>query len=544
VNRRLIVILTLLTSLTLIARALPDARTIDDAFITFRYSLNLLDGNGFVYNLGTQTLGTTTPLWALLMALAGGITGGRDFPHYAIALSALADAGSVAILYLLARRLLKNDWLAIFPAVLWAIAPMSVTFAVGGMETSLTIFWMLAATGVYVLVVTPHPPTPSLTQAGRGGENQHTAGAGAGAPLPKGGVRAEILIGIIAALGVLTRVDSVIWIAPLFIYQFIEGVRRRRLPLATWVAFAAVLLPVVLFSMAYFGSPLPNSVTAKRFAYRVEPMGAFAGMIRTYSNLYFAFDLFGATGTMISGLIVLVTAIFALVYAARNLPRAVPLLIYPFLYMIVFSALNPLMFRWYFAPPLPALILATFTGLWALLVPLAKTRARPVAYGVVGLYGVIAIASSLSAWTLHPDHGADRPAPEMAWHRIELLYRNMGEYLRDTLGVMAETRVASADIGAVGFFSGATIVDTVGLVTPQLARYYPIDPALMASDQNYAIPPELIYDTQPDFLVTMEGFIRSGLAQQEQFLSEYELILEFPTDFYGTGMQLWQRRGT
>jgi hypothetical protein len=242
-------------------------------------------------------------------------------------------------------------------------------------------------------------------------------------------------------------------------------------------------------------------------------------------------------------LIILVTAIFALVYAARNLPRILPLLIFPFLYMIIFSALNPLMFRWYFAPPLPALILATFTGLWALLTPLAKTRARPLVYGIVALYGVVSIASSLSAWTLHPDHGPDRPAPEMAWHQIELLYRDMGETLRDTLGVTADTRVASADIGAVGFFSGATIVDTVGLVTPQLARYYPTDPALMASDQNYAIPPQLIDDTQPDYLVTMEGFIRNGLAQQERFLSEYEMILEYPTDFYGTGMQLWRRRG-
>ena len=51
----------------------------------------------------------------------------------------------------------------------------------------------------------------------------------------------------------------------------------------------------------------------------------------------------------------------------------------------------------------------------------------------------------------------------------------MGEHLRDDLGVTAETRVASGDIGAIGYFSRATIVDTVGLVTPELTRYYPVD---------------------------------------------------------------------
>ena len=44
-------------------------RPFDDTYITFRYSLNLASGHGFVYNLGEPVLGTTTPLWALALAL-------------------------------------------------------------------------------------------------------------------------------------------------------------------------------------------------------------------------------------------------------------------------------------------------------------------------------------------------------------------------------------------------------------------------------------------------------------------------------------------
>ena len=34
----------------------------DDSFITFRYTANLVDGNGFVYNLGERVQGITTPV--------------------------------------------------------------------------------------------------------------------------------------------------------------------------------------------------------------------------------------------------------------------------------------------------------------------------------------------------------------------------------------------------------------------------------------------------------------------------------------------------
>jgi hypothetical protein len=514
---------------------LPGTRTIDDAFITFRYSRNLVEGQGFVYNPGVQTLGTTTPLFALTMAAISAMTGGQDFQWYAIAVSALADAGTVALLYLLARRLIGNDWLAIFPAALWAISPMSVTFAVGGMETSLSIFWMVAATWLYVC------GKESLAV----GEGLTNLGFAPSPTVSKNNITVywrEILIGACAGLGLLTRVDAVLWIAPLFIYQLGEDwLKRRRLPWRTWLACGLVLLPWAIFSTTYFGSPIPNSVTAKRNAYELPPLSALGQLLPTYSNVFFVFDTFGSVATMISGVVILTLSLFALMYVARKAPRALPFLIYPYIYLAFFVVLNPLIFRWYMAPPLPALILSVFVGLWAIVQPLAKSRFRRLAYAIVSVLGVVWLFTSANAWTLHPDHGLDRPAPRMAWHEIELLYEQMGRHLHDDLGVTPETRIASGDIGAVGFFSRATIVDTVGLVTPELTRYYPVDPSIVADDQNYAIPPQLIYDTQPDYLVTMEGFVREGLARQPQFQDEYELILEYPTDFYGTAMQLYRK---
>ncbi|HEC35405.1 MAG TPA: hypothetical protein ENI39_02600, partial [Anaerolineae bacterium] len=61
-------LLLVLVLLALAARLVPGPRTVDDAYITFRYARNLVEGRGFVYNLGERVLGTTTPLYTLLLS--------------------------------------------------------------------------------------------------------------------------------------------------------------------------------------------------------------------------------------------------------------------------------------------------------------------------------------------------------------------------------------------------------------------------------------------------------------------------------------------
>ena len=66
----------------LLARLLTGPHPIDDAYITFRYARNLAEGLGLVYNPGEWVLGTTTPLWAILLA-CGYRLGATDLPWLA-----------------------------------------------------------------------------------------------------------------------------------------------------------------------------------------------------------------------------------------------------------------------------------------------------------------------------------------------------------------------------------------------------------------------------------------------------------------------------
>jgi len=63
--------------------------TIDDAYITFRYANHIAQGMGFVYNGGERILGTTTPLYTLL--LAGAKAAGADLIGTSLTINIAAD---------------------------------------------------------------------------------------------------------------------------------------------------------------------------------------------------------------------------------------------------------------------------------------------------------------------------------------------------------------------------------------------------------------------------------------------------------------------
>src|SRR4030067_3215000 len=99
------VLVALIVILALAAPLIPGPRTIDDAYITFRYARNLLAGNGFVFNPGERVLGTTTPLFTLVLSAAALPFGGSaaPFPLIAFGLATLFDLGVCVALAALCR---------------------------------------------------------------------------------------------------------------------------------------------------------------------------------------------------------------------------------------------------------------------------------------------------------------------------------------------------------------------------------------------------------------------------------------------------------
>ena len=88
---------------------------------------------------------------------------------------------------------------------------------------------------------------------------------------------------------------------------------------------------------------------------------------------------------------------------------------------------------------------------------------------------------------------------------------------------------------------GARILDTLGLISPQTMRYYPLDPGMYVI--NYAMPLQLILDQQPDWVVSPEVYIRNGLLKDARFQAQYQLVDTLPTDIYGSkGLMVFRRK--
>ncbi|HZP83238.1 MAG TPA: hypothetical protein VFB21_16470, partial [Chthonomonadaceae bacterium] len=123
--------------------------TAEDFLITLRYAENIAAGRGFVYNPGERVLGTTTPLYTLLLALAAALHLNAAFVGKAV--NILADGVTCYLLArLLARREIAAPLAGLFAALLYALSSTPINISIAGMETGLVTCVGLAAITAYV----------------------------------------------------------------------------------------------------------------------------------------------------------------------------------------------------------------------------------------------------------------------------------------------------------------------------------------------------------------------------------------------------------
>ncbi len=497
--------------LALGARLIPGPRTIDDAFITFRYARNILAGEGFVFNPGQRVMGTTTELYTLLMTGLGALAGGpqADLPWIALVVNALADAGTALLLWQIGKRA-GFELAGAAAGLAWGVAPYSVTFAIGGLETSLYVFLL-------TLTVWAH-----ITHRGR-------------------------LTALAAALSLLTRPDALILLGPLALDWLIRGFRNKaeRVRMSEILIAALPLLAWLIFATLYFGSPIPHSVQAKLGAYRLGSVEGLVRLLQHYTTPFHWQNLMHSAAAVSLGVLLFPFLSFVGIYrSVRAESRLATWAVYPWLYLIVFAAANPLIFRWYLTPPLPAYFFFIFVGLEDVLTRLSTARrAGPAPVWLRSLLMAALCAPMLvgllSEWRLRPDHGPLRPAPDMAFIQLELLYRQAAEQTAPRLN--GQSVLAAGDVGVLGFYTPARILDLVGLNSPEALQYYPLDEKYYAI--NYAVAPEMILDQQPDALVILEVYGRLGLLRDERFTAGYRLEQTLPTDIYGSkGMLIYWKK--
>ncbi|MFO0757360.1 MAG: hypothetical protein U0359_12765 [Byssovorax sp.] len=191
------------------------------ALITLRMSENLAHGQGFVYNAGEPVLGTTAPLWAMVMALviklgAPGLAAGK-------VITIAADGGLCVVTYLWLRQL-GHERAGRLASVLIAMSPRLIHWSISGMGASLITLGSISVWLAYAK-------------------------------------RRDLLAAVLLGVLFVARWDTLLLTG---VYAIAVTLRDRRLPLRSVGVFILTVAPWIVVATLYFGNPIPVTWAAKR----------------------------------------------------------------------------------------------------------------------------------------------------------------------------------------------------------------------------------------------------------------------------------------
>ena len=420
-TRSIIILIVLVTVLMRGLLLYYTNHTADDSFITFRYAENIASGKGFVYNQGEKVLGTSTPLYTLLLALL--VKLGMPILPCARIINIGADCVTGVLIFLMLRRFKLG--VATLASLFYVLFPRVMVWSIAGMETSLYVLFIAASLYSY------HKEHFGLTS-------------------------------LFVGLTFLTRVDGIILGLAILIH-FIW--RYKRFPTGMVLGFLAMVLPWIIFSLLYFGSPIPNSVPGKRALY--------SGIIwetpkwRIFWEFLFLKTQIGWPLLVLS---------FAGVY--RVLSRAkfyTIIVLWTFLYFLFFFLAETKIHMWYYVPfYLGYLILVALgmdlvfekaKGLWRVQIDLPQHKIKR--FSGLNVFKISLLSFFIIFGGLIYLQQMKRTFILVAADQITLedIHKDIGLWLLEH--TQPDDTICAEDIGYMGYYSGRYILDQDGLVSPQ-----------------------------------------------------------------------------
>lgn len=285
-------------------------RGFDDPFITYRYAEHLARGAGFVYNLGSRVLSTTTPLYTLLLAPVSWL--GLDLPLTSNLIGCISLAmGGWALWWL--GRLWRSTGVA------WAGLLLFPTFP--------HLLLTLGAESCFFLAC--------VLLAFLGYE-----------------ARRYTVVAVLLAVATLTRVDAVL--AGVVMALDFLLVRREPLPWRALFVFIGLLVPWFVFAWLYFGTPLPVTLFVKQQQGLLPKSESFFDGLFYYGRGYWRqaryWPHFGLAG-------------LGIVYGLIRHPRWLLIPGWSLLYFVAYSSLGVTRYFWYYAPLVPGFVVLIGIGI-------------------------------------------------------------------------------------------------------------------------------------------------------------------------------------
>ncbi len=449
--------LAVLMAFTLYIGLSQHPSSFDDAYITYRYARNIAEGRGFVYNSGESVLGTTTPLYTLLLAGLSLIW--QNIPVLSHRIGVGAWVLCVPIIYGVARAG-GRDLTAFAAASL--IAVNWLFLGVLGMETALYVLVTLLAFYFYL-------------------NEEYT------------------LSGVCAGLAFVMRWDGILVAGVLVFAGLVE--HREDFPEGLLVS-ACLIIPWLAYSQMTFGSVFPNTLFAKAGQGWKEGLGGAEIGPFTRGLVSIGRSAYRGNRLVLVPVGLSVVGVFS---AFRDKTRWWLVLLWTGAYFAGYAVLGVLQFSWYYPPLMPASVLLAGKGIEELVGYMPRNPR----------WGRLGLAVLLMGLCLIPSVDLLLASRRSEMNERVATYVKVGQWLRQHAA--PDSSVATIEIGVIGFYSDLTIVDPMGLVSPDMVGH--LDSWLQTL--QYALN-----HYWPDYAVSLKGTAWGGVVGQPWFTEAYALTAE------------------
>ncbi len=440
---------------------------LDDSWIHAQFARNIVLGNGFSYNPGQPASGSTAPLWTFVSATGYLLTG--DSVLGAKVMGVLFLGLTVFLVYFIVRTITGDAREALFAAVIAASLPRLLWASLSGMEVTLAVSLTLAGVFTHILYSAASDRRQYLSTA-----------------LFGLATLARPECGIFFAAAMLDRT-----LVRILIHWRELASREWLIPMAFHIGlFVLILLPFLIFSKRFGIGFLPNTAYAKAILWNRGLISAFiksSPKEALKSLTVYPFDYY----------------LSFLEESLKNNPILFAMVPFGFFKLTLSTPYGRGTRYQSFILPLAVILFPLIVGI---VVPFGQASyqegryAAPVAplMLIVGTIGIYA-AASYGARIFSEAKFMGSPARLVlersliwflmaltlfaqgrnVWYRSKLYGREVAniEDMQVTLGKWLDQNlprdavIAVNDVGAIAYFSHRKVLDTVGLISPEVLAF-------------------------------------------------------------------------
>jgi hypothetical protein len=474
-------------------------RTWEDALISVQHSENAAAGLGLTHTPsdGPPLHGFTSPLSVLVPLVGDLIHIGFGLPLMKL-VSALLGGVAVFLGFEICIYLQLPPALALTAAAYLAFEHHQILWGIAGMETQITIVAYLYS--IWCLQR-----------------------------------RSQLEKGISLGLCLLARPDAVVWVGIACAFELWRAFETRDLKPLGILAAGLLLIygPWLIFTFAYYGSPIPNTIYAKSLGYRGLLLGRRPRSWMTESTILAAahnsLNPFSTLGTVYGGngvgfqtlwdrhgIVARVMAFLSvpgLIAAFRGRDKNA-LMIYSFIaaYLAYFVLLVPAMWGWYTPPFTAVAVVGSVYGLWSLMRLIPAPKLRPAVASAFGVAYVTLIVIAMPVTMRAEKH---------VQQYVEIENREaVGLYVK-SLAKSGDT-IGCEPLGYIGYYSRLPIYDYPGLCNRKVVQYLREHPR---RERTFAL---MLQYFHPTFLVLRPWESKTGDQVTLPWISQdYSLIRVF-----------------